>query len=92
MFPDGGEERYLRALEQLTSYFVSHCCMTTSDKTKAVSQYRALLAKFHLSQTDRTSYWFSFLSCQYELHRRPELRQMFKYVCLCLPPQAKIPV
>ena len=92
MILDGGEDRYVPAVEQLTSYFASHGSITASDKTKAVSQYRALVTKFRSSQVDRTVDWFTFLSGHYELHCRPELHQVFKYACVCLPLMAKIPV
>ena len=78
------------AVEQLTSYFASYGSITASDKTKAVSQYRALVVKFRSSQVDRTVDWFTLLPGYYELHCRPELHQVFKYACLCLPPVAKI--
>ena len=92
MVLDGGEDRYISAIEQLTSHFASHGSITASDKTKAISQYRALVVKFRSSQIDRTVDWFTFLSGHYELHCRPELHQVFKYACLCLPPMAKFPV
>ena len=92
MILDGGEDRYVSAIEQLTSHFTSHGSITASDKTKAVSQYRALVVKFRSSQIDLTVDWFTFLSGHDELHCRPELHQVFKYACLCLPPMAKIPV
>ena len=47
MVLDGGEDRYVSVVEQLTTYFVSRGCIIASDKTirQAVSQYRALVAK-----------------------------------------------
>ena len=89
---DGEEDRYNSAIEQLTSHFTSHGSITASDKSKAISQYMALVVKFRSSQIDWTVDWFRILSGHYELHCRPELHQVFKNVCLCLPPMAKIPV
>ena len=59
----GGEDRYVPAVEQLTSYFASHGSITACDKTETISQYRALVVKFRSSQVDRTIDWFnSFLA------------------------------
>ena len=40
---DGLEQNYTIAIEDLTSYFVSTGVISTGDKTKAVSQYRAFV-------------------------------------------------
>ena len=87
---DGEERNYLPAIEMLTTYFATHTLITASDKTKAVSQYRSLVTKFRSSQVCSPDDWFGFLCSCYELHCRPELHRVFKYSCLCLPPEAKM--
>ena len=87
---DGEERLYLPAIELLTTYFASHCWITESDKTKSVSQYMSLVTNFSSCQIGRPDDWSTFLSSHYELHCRTELHQVFKYSCLCLPPDAKV--
>ena len=88
---DSEEERYIAAVEHLTTYFASKGWLSSADKAKAVSQYRAMVTKFCAGQVDRSGDWFLYLSSHYELQCRTELHQLFKLSCLCLPPKISYP-
>ena len=83
---DGPEENYVSAVESLTSYFVSCGWMTASNKVKAVSQYRSFAIKLRAESGIIRSDWVQFLISHYEMQSRPELLQLFRNACLCLPP------
>ena len=88
---DSEEERYIAAVEHLTTYFASKGWLSSADKAKAVSQYRAMVTKFRAGQVDRSGDWFLYLPSHYELQCRTELHQFFKLSCLCLPPKISYP-
>ena len=83
---DGPEENYVSAVESLTSYFVSCGWMTASNKVKAVSQYRSFAIKLRAESGIIRSDWVQFLISHYEMQSCPELLQLFRNACLCLPP------
>ena len=88
---DSEEERYIAAVEHLTTYFASKGWLSSADKAKAVSQYRAMVTKFRAGQVDRSRDWFLYLSSHYELQCRTALHQLFKLSCLCVPPKISYP-
>ena len=88
----GTEDQYKTAVENLTSHFVGIGWMSSSEKTKAVSQYRSFVAKFSACGVTLHEDWFQFMASHYELQSRPELYQLFEYAGLCLPPQVQVPV
>ena len=82
---EGSEEHYISAIEYLTSHFLVKGWITVSDKSNAVSQYRAFVTKLRVARNVNTEDWFQFLSSHYELQNRSELYRVFKYASLCLP-------
>ena len=80
------EKNYLTAIEKLSTHFVSSGWVTSSDKVKIISQYRAFVTKMRSSTIPAYDDWIQFLSVNYEMQCRVELFQLFKYACLCLPP------
>ena len=70
---DSNEERYITSVEHLTTNFASKGWLSSTDKAKAVRQYRALVTKFRAGQIDRSTDWFLYLSSHYELQYRAEL-------------------
>ena len=87
----GPEANYTDAIEKLTSHFVSVNLITSSVKVKVVSQYRSLAVKLRSGDSPEYDDWITFLTSHYELQCRPELFQLFKYSCLCLPPRVVMP-
>ena len=88
----GTEDQYIIAVESFTSHFVDIGWMSSSEKKKAVSQYRSFVAKFRACGVTLPEDWFQFMASTYELQSRPELYRLFKYAGLCLPPQVQVPV
>ena len=88
----GTEDQYVAAAENLTSHFVSVGWLTSSKKTKTISQYRSFVTKFRACEVPQPEDWFQFLVSHYEMQCRPELYQVFKHASLCLPPLVKVPV
>ena len=88
----GTEDQYITAVESLTSHYVGIGWMSSSEKTKAISQYRSFVTKFRACGVTFPEDWFQFMASHYELQSRPVLYQLFKYAGLCLPPQVQIPV
>ena len=88
---DGPEQNYLSAIESLTGNFVSNGWMTASDKVKAVSQYRSFAVKLRSKSGISSTDCIHFLISHYEMQCRPELLQLFKHACLCLPPVVTSP-
>ena len=88
---DGMEEHYISAVKKLTSHFTLFGWNSSSDKLKAVSQYRSFVTKLRCvarpEWDDRTQH----LSGHYEKHRRPELFASFKCSCLCVPSTLTLP-
>ena len=81
---DGPEKHYVTVIEKLSSHFVSAGRITPSDEVKATSQYRSFNTKMRANPVPN-------LSSHYEIHCRPELFQLFKYSCLCLPSLITMP-
>ena len=89
---EGPEKHYLTVIEKLSAHFVSAGWITPSDKVKVTSrQYRSLVTKLRANPIPDYDDWIHLLSSHYEVHCRPELFQVFKYSCLCLPPLVKMP-
>ena len=88
---EGPEKHYVTAIEKLSAHFVSAGWITPSDKVKVTSQYRSLVTKLRANPVPDYDDWIHLLSSHYEVHCRPELFQVFKYSCLCLPPLLKMP-
>ena len=88
---DGSEADYTVAIESLSSHFVSAGLVSSSDKVKAVSQYRALVTKLRLEPALEYEDWIHFISSHHELQCRPELFLLYKFSCLCLPPLVEMP-
>ena len=65
--------------------------MTASAKVKAVSQYRSFAIKLRSKNGIIRTNWIHFLISHYEMQCRPELLQLFKHACLCLPPVVTSP-
>ena len=84
---DKEEERYIAAVDHLTTYFASKGWLSSADKARAVNQHRAVVTKFRAGQVDRSTGWFLYLSSHYELQCRTKLHQLFKLSCLCLHPK-----
>ena len=60
VFLHGTEEQYTCAVESLTGHIVDVGC-TTSEKTKAVSQYRSFVTKLRACGVPQPEDWFQFL-------------------------------
>ena len=88
---EGPEKHYVTAIEKLSAHFVSAGWITPSDKVKVTGQYRSLDTKLQANPIPDYDDWIHLLSSHYEIHCRPELFQVFKYSCLCLPPLVKMP-
>ena len=88
---DGSEDHYTTAIECLNGYFDSKRMITVSDKSEALSQYRASVTNLRSTQVADTTDWFQFLSGHYELQSRGELHRVFWYASLCLPPLLEPP-
>ena len=88
---ENSEEHYVTAIDKLTSHFVSAGLFSSSDKVKAVSQYRSLVTKLRVGSVPEYSDWIHFMSSYYELQCRPELFRLFKHSCLCLAPIVELP-
>ena len=67
------EAEHTVAIESLSSHFVSAGLVSSSDKVKAVSQYRAFVTKLRLEPALEYQDWIHFISSHHELQRRPEL-------------------
>ena len=87
----GPEANYTDAIEKLTSHFVSVNLITSSVKVKVVSQDRPLAVKLRSGDSPEYDDWITYLTSHYELQCRPELFQLSKYSCLCLPPRVVMP-
>ena len=88
---ENSEKNYLTAIEKLSAHFVSSGWVTSSDKVKIISQYRAFVTKMRSSTIPEYDDWIQFLSVNYEMQCRVELFQLFKYACLCLRPLVEMP-
>ena len=88
---DGMEEHYLSAVEKLTSHFTSIRWIISSDKVKAVSQYRSFVTKLRSVARPEWDDWTQHLSGHYEMHCRPQLCALFKFSCLCVPSTLTLP-
>ena len=88
---ENSEEHYVTAIDKLTSQFVAAGLFSSSDKVKAVSQYRSLVTKLRVGSVPEYSDWIHFMSSYYELQCRPELFRLFKHSCLCLAPIVELP-
>ena len=88
---DGSEADYTVAIEGLYSHFVSAGLISSSDKVKAVSQYRAFVTKLRSQPALEYEDWIHFISSHHELQCRPELFLVYKFSCLCLPPLVEMP-
>ena len=88
---ENSEKNYLTAIQKLSTHFVSSGWITSSDKVKIVSQYRAFVTKVRSSTIPEYDDWIQFLSTSFEMQCRAELFQLFKYACLCLPPLVEMP-
>ena len=89
---DGPEKNYLSAIENLTSHFLSSGWISSSDKITTVSQYRSFAIKLRSEDGINRDEWIRFLVSHHEMQSRPELLQIFKFACLCLPPVVAEPV
>ena len=83
---DGPEKNYLSAIEDLTSHFFSSGWLSSSDKVTVVSQYRSFATKLRSEDEVNRDDWIRFLISHHEMQSRPELLDVFKFACLCLPP------
>ena len=63
----GTEEQYIAAVESLTSLFVNVGWSTSSEKTKAVSQYPSFVEKLRACGFMQPEVWFQFLVSHKEL-------------------------
>ena len=88
---EGAEEHYSVAIEKLSGYFSNAGWISASDKVRITSQYRSFVTKLRVQPIPEYDDWIHFLSTHYEIRCRPELFQLFKYSCLCLPPLVKVP-
>ena len=88
---DGPEVNYIVAIEKLSGHFVSAGLVTSSDKAKIVSQYRSFVTKLRVEIAPEYEDWVHFISSHHELQCRPELLQVYKFSCLCLPPLVERP-
>ena len=87
---DGPENNYVDAIEKLSSHFVSAGLISSSSKATVVSQYRSFATKLRLEVPEYDD-WIHFMSTHYELQSRPELFQVFKFSCQCLPTTMELP-
>ena len=84
---DGPEKNYLSAIESHhTSHFFSNGWISVSDNATTVSQYRSFTVKLRSESGVNRDDWIRFLISHHEMQCRPELLQIFKFACLCLPP------
>ena len=88
---EGSEQHYTVSIEKLTAHFVGCGWISSGDKVKAISQYRSFVAKLRDGPIPPYEDWLHFLSSHYEIQCRPELYQLYKYSCLCLPPLIEMP-
>ena len=88
---DGTEANYTVAIEDLSSHFASIGLISSSDRVKMVSQYRALVTKFRSGTGLEYDDWIHFISSHHVLQCRPELFLLYKFACLCLPPLVEMP-
>ena len=88
---DGRKGHYITAIEKISSHFVSMKLITSSDKTKVISQYCTFAVKLRSESTPDRVDWIHFVSAHHEIQCRPELFQLYKLSCLCLPPLVDTP-
>ena len=82
---EGSEEHYTVSIEKLATHFVGSGWISSSDKVKVISQYRSFITKLRDGPVPDYEDWIHFLSSHYKVQCRPELYQLDKYSCLCLP-------
>ena len=88
---EGSEEHYSVAFEKLSAYFSNAGWISASDKVKITSPYRSFITKLRADPVLDYDNWVPFLSSHFEIRCRPELFQLYKYSCLCLPPIIEMP-
>ena len=88
---EGPETNYVSAIEKLSTHFVSTGWLSPSEKVKVVSQYRAFVTLLRASPLPEVNDLVQFLATHYEMQNRPELYQLFRYSCLCLPSNVSLP-
>ena len=76
------ETNYTVAIEGLSSHFVSAGLISSSDRVKTVSQYRAFATKLQSEPTLEYDEWIHFISSHHELQCRPELFLVYNFSCL----------
>ena len=86
------ETNYVSAIEKLSAHFVSTGWLSPSEKVKVVSQYRAFVTLLRANPLPEINDLVEFLAAHYEMQNRPELYQLFRYSCLCLPSHVTLPV
>ena len=82
---DGPEANYIVAIERFSGHFVSTGLVTSSDKAKIVSQYWSFVTEMRVENVPEYEDWVRFIFSHHELHCRPDLLQLYKLSCLCLP-------
>ena len=85
------EDVYVSAIEKLSTHFVAVGLISSSDKIKAVSQYRSFVSILRSGTSLNYDNWIQFLVTHYEVQCRPELLQLFRLSCLCLAPIVDVP-
>ena len=89
---EGPETKYVSAIENLCTHFVSTGWLSPSEKVKVVSQYRAFVTLLRANPLPEINDLVQFLASDYEMQNRPELYQLFRYSCLCLPSNVNLPI
>ena len=85
------EKVYVAAVEKLSSHFVTTGLFSSTDKVRAVSQYRSFVSKLRVGTIPEYDDWIQFVASHYEVQCRPELLQLFRHSCLCLVPIVDVP-
>ena len=91
VFFEGSEELFTASIEKLATHFVGCGWVSSSDKVKVIGQYRSFIARLRDEPVPDYEDWLHFLSSHYEFQCRPELYQLYKYSCQCLPPLFEMP-
>ena len=66
--------------------------LSPSEKVKVVSQYRTFVTLLRANPLPEINDLVQFLAAHYEMQNRPELYQLFRYSCLCLPSNVTLPI
>ena len=85
------EDVYIAAVEKLSLHFEATGLCSSTDKVRAVSQYRSFVSKLRAGPIPGYDDWVQFVASHYEVQYRPELLQLFRHSCLCLAPIVEVP-